>query len=177
MKLIVGLGNYGDKYNWTRHNIGFEIIDQYSKKYNIDLNENKFNGIYKKTKILNEDVILAKPHTFMNLSGEFIYKIINYYKIQVKDLLVIYDDISLNIGDIKIKQKGSSGGHNGIKNIINMLQTDEFSRIKIGIGKPNINLADYVLSKFNNEEKQKIISKFDDLNKIINMFIENKICR
>lgn len=152
MKLIVGLGNPGKEYENTRHNVGFMAIDKISKLYNIDLNRKKFKGVYGEGFINNEKVILLKPTTYMNLSGESVREVTNFYKIDNLDVIVLYDDISLELGRIRIREKGSAGGHNGIKNIILNLATEEFPRIKIGIGKPNVDLVKYVLGSFTEEE-------------------------
>lgn len=154
MFLIVGLGNPEEKYNNTRHNIGFEAVDYIADKYNIDINRKKFKGVYGEGFIGNEKVILMKPTTYMNLSGECIREVIDFYKLSNEDILVIYDDISLDVGRIRIRPKGSAGGHNGIKSIINHLGTDEFSRIKIGIGQPKGDLVNHVLGKFSKEENE-----------------------
>lgn len=154
MFLIVGLGNPEEKYNNTRHNIGFEAIDYIADKYNIDINRKKFKGVYGEGFIGNEKVILMKPTTYMNLSGECIREVIDFYKLTNEDILVIYDDISLDVGRIRIRAKGSAGGHNGIKSIINHLGTDEFSRIKIGVGQPKGDLVNHVLGKFSKEENE-----------------------
>ncbi|BFK80019.1 aminoacyl-tRNA hydrolase [Clostridium baratii] len=154
MFLIVGLGNPEEKYNNTRHNIGFEAVDYIADKYNIDINRKKFKGVYGEGFIGNEKVILMKPTTYMNLSGECIREVIDFYKLSNEDILVIYDDISLDVGRIRIRPKGSAGGHNGIKSIINHLGTDEFSRIKIGVGQPKGDLVNHVLGKFSQEENE-----------------------
>lgn len=154
MFLIVGLGNPEEKYNNTRHNIGFEAIDYIADKYNIDINRKKFKGVYGEGFIGNEKVILMKPTTYMNLSGECIREVIDFYKLTNEDILVIYDDISLDVGRIRIRPKGSAGGHNGIKSIISHLGTDEFSRIKIGVGQPKGDLVNHVLGKFSKEENE-----------------------
>lgn len=154
MFLIVGLGNPGSKYDNTRHNIGFEVIDNISNKYNIDINRQKFKGEYGEGFINNKKVILLKPATYMNLSGESIREVVNFYKISNENIIVIYDDISLDIGRLRIREKGSAGGHNGIKSIILNLSSDVFPRIKVGVGQPNVNLVDYVLGKFSKEEKE-----------------------
>lgn len=154
MFLIVGLGNPEEKYNNTRHNIGFEAVDYIADKYNIDINRKKFKGVYGEGFIGNEKVILMKPTTYMNLSGECIREVIDFYKLTSEDILVIYDDISLDVGRIRIRPKGSAGGHNGIKSIINHLGTDEFSRIKIGVGQPKGDLVNHVLGKFSKEENE-----------------------
>lgn len=154
MFLIVGLGNPGKEYAGTRHNIGFEAVDYIADKYNIDINRKKFKGVYGEGFIGNEKVILMKPTTYMNLSGECIREVIDFYKLSNEDILVIYDDISLDVGRIRIRPKGSAGGHNGIKSIINHLGTDEFSRIKIGVGQPKGDLVNHVLGKFSKEENE-----------------------
>ena len=154
MHLIVGLGNPGKEYENTRHNIGFNAIDVISKKYKIELNRIKFKGVYGETFIKGEKVILLKPSTFMNLSGESIRAVMDFYKINKEDVLVIYDDISLEVGRLRIRDKGSAGGHNGIKSIISHMGTEEFGRIKIGVGQPKGDLVNYVLGNFAKEEKQ-----------------------
>ena len=117
MKLIIGLGNPGNEYKNTRHNIGFEIIDKFAQKHNLSINKKKYNGVYEETFIYNQKVILLKPQAYMNLSGEVVKKFIDFYKIDIKEILIINDDLDLEIGKFKLKQKGSSGGHNGLKNI------------------------------------------------------------
>ena len=156
MKLIVGLGNPGLEYKNTRHNVGFYYIDLFANKYNATFKE-KYNGLYSKIKINNEDIILLKPLTYMNLSGESVIKFVNYYKINIEDILVIHDDLDIECGKYKLKRNGSSGGHNGIKSIINNLQSEEFKRLKIGISKNNlIDTKDYVLGNLNKEEMDKL---------------------
>ena len=154
MFLIVGLGNPGKEYQNTRHNIGFDAIDVIAKKYKIELNRIKFKGVYGETFIEGEKVILLKPSTYMNLSGESIRSVMDFYKIKEEDVLVIYDDISLEVGRLRIRDKGSAGGHNGIKSIISHMGTEEFGRIKIGVGQPKGNLVNYVLGNFAKEERQ-----------------------
>ena len=163
MKLIVGLGNPGNEYNNTRHNIGFYYLDLFAKKYNLTFKE-KFNGLYSKTIINNEDVILLKPLTYMNLSGECVIKFVNYFKIGSNDILVIHDDLDIEIGLIKLKQNGSSGGHNGIKNIILNLETENFKRLKIGISKNNLyDTKDYVLGNISKEDKNTLDNLYKEL--------------
>lgn len=152
MFLIVGLGNPGKEYEKTRHNIGFETIDYIADKYSIDINRTKFNGNYGEGFISGKKVILLKPQTYMNLSGNSIIQFINFYKLQEDEVIIIYDDISLNIGKIRIREKGSAGGHNGIKSIIQNFGTDVFPRFKIGVGAPEYNLISHVLGKFPNDE-------------------------
>lgn len=154
MFLIVGLGNPGVEYAATRHNIGFDMITYLSDKYNIPVNSREGKALVGKGILAGEKVMLAQPQTYMNLSGESVRALMDYYKIDIEDLLVIYDDISLDVGQLRIRKKGSAGGHNGIKNVILHLGHDTFQRIKIGVGeKPKgYDLADYVLGHFSGEE-------------------------
>lgn len=169
MKLIVGLGNPGKEYENTRHNIGFMVIDNYLKNEKF---KTKFNGMYLKKVINNEEVIFLKPLSYMNLSGEVVKKYVNYFKINLSDLLIISDDLDMPCFKIKLKYKGSSGGHNGLKNIIQNINIEEFKRLKIGISNNlNIDTKSYVLSKFNQEELEKLHKKFEITNNIINDFI------
>ncbi|MGL4762764.1 MAG: aminoacyl-tRNA hydrolase [Sarcina sp.] len=152
MFLIVGLGNPGKEYDRTRHNIGFEIIDYIASKYSIDINRTKFKGNYGEGRIDGKKVILLKPQTFMNLSGDSIIQFINFYKLEIDEVAIIYDDISLNIGKLRIREKGSAGGHNGIKSIIQNFGGDVFPRFKVGVGAPEHNLVSHVLGKFPEED-------------------------
>lgn len=159
MKLIVGLGNPGLEYKNTRHNIGFIIIDDFARSYGIESWKNKFNGDYQDVVINNEKVILLKPLSYMNLSGEVVKKFVDFFKIDINDILIINDDLDLKIGSFKLKPSGSSGGHNGLKNIELHLGTKNYKRLKIGISNnKNIDTKDYVLGKFSNEEME-ILSK------------------
>lgn len=156
MYVIVGLGNPSKEYDNTRHNIGFAAIDALADKYGIGVNEAKHKALLGKGVIDGTKVILVKPLTYMNLSGEAVRAVVDYYKIDEEaELIVIYDDISLDVGQLRIRKKGSAGGHNGIKNIIQHLGHDTFQRIKIGVGeKPKgYDLADYVLGHFSKEEQ------------------------
>ena len=156
MYVIAGLGNPGREYEGTRHNVGFMTLDALADKYNIDVREKAFKGLIGKGMIEGNKVILVKPQTYMNLSGESVRELGNYYKVDPEsELIVVYDDISLAPGQIRIRKKGSAGGHNGIKNIIANLGTDHFMRVKVGVGeKPkNWDLADYVLSPFTKDER------------------------
>ena len=155
MYLIAGLGNPTKEYDKTRHNVGFSVIDVLADKYRIDVSEKKHKGLCGRGAIEGQKVILVKPQTFMNLSGECIREVADYYKIEMEDIIIIYDDISLEPGQLRIRLKGSAGGHNGIKNIIAHLGTQEFPRIKVGVGAkpPRMDLADYVLSRFSKEEQ------------------------
>ncbi|MBD5422946.1 MAG: aminoacyl-tRNA hydrolase [Mycoplasma sp.] len=157
MKLIVGLGNPGLEYERTRHNVGFLVIDEIAKKLNVKLSKERFDSMF----YINEDFILMKPNTFMNLSGEAVKKAMDFFKILSKDILIIHDDLDIKIGQAKIKISNSSGGHNGVKNIIEKINTAEFYRLKIGIGRPEKNetsISSYVLGDFTNEQYD-IISK------------------
>ena len=157
MYLIAGLGNPGTKYEGTRHNIGWQVIDELAEKYNIRVLESKFKGLVGKGMIGSDKVLLLKPLTYMNLSGESIAEAVRFYKIdETTELIVIADDISLDVGQIRIRKKGSAGGHNGLKNIIAQLGHENFARIKMGVGeKPaGYDLADYVLGHFSKEEKK-----------------------
>ena len=159
MKLIVGLGNPGREYKNTRHNIGFMVLDEYLGK--VDWKHKTETDFYQ-TEIFNESVIFLKPLTYMNLSGLAVKKIVNFYKINVNDILIIQDDLDLEVGKYKIKRNSSAGGHNGIKSIITELNTDSFARLKIGIGKSiNIPTDKYVLSKFSDEDLNKVKEQAD----------------
>ena len=159
MFIIVGLGNPTPEYEGTRHNVGFEVIDALARKYNIDVDTKKHRAYIGKGMIEGQKVILAKPQTYMNLSGESVRSLLDYYKVdEEQELLVIYDDISLGVGQIRIRAKGSAGGHNGIKNIIAHLGGQGFPRIKVGVGEkpPKWDLADYVLGHFSKEEQEQM---------------------
>ena len=151
MYVVVGLGNPGGEYNMTRHNIGFEVIDYMAGQYNVKVNKIKFKGIYGECNIAGEKVILLKPQTYMNLSGNSVREICEYYKVLPENVIVICDDIALEAGKIRIRAKGGAGGHNGLKSIIYSLESEEFIRIRMGVGAPKTDewdLADFVLGKF-----------------------------
>lgn len=159
MKIIAGLGNPTKEYEGTRHNIGFSVIDKLADKYNISMNEKKHKAICGKGMIEGEKVILLKPQTYMNLSGESVVDAVNFYKVDPEeDVIIIYDDIDLDVGKLRIRAKGSAGGHNGMKNIIAHLGTQVFPRIRVGVGaRPkDWDLADYVLGRFPKEELPEI---------------------
>ena len=165
MKLIIGLGNPGKQYAQTRHNVGFDTIDILADKYNISVDTKKHKALCGKGMIEGQKVVLAKPQTFMNLSGESVRELVDFYKIDPEEeLIVIYDDISLEPGQLRIRPKGSAGGHNGIKNIIAHLGTQVFKRVKVGVGeKPSrMDLADYVLGHFSKEDQAKMDEAFKD---------------
>ena len=166
MKLIVGLGNPGREYENTRHNIGFLVVDRYicEKKLNIYNWQSKFKAIYMQCDINGEKVIFLKPQTYMNLSGEAVRAFVNFFKIDISDILVISDDLDLLVGNFKLKANGSSGGHNGLKNIAECLGSNNFKRLKIGISKDNaIDIKDYVLGKISTKD----MSIYDNLFKFL----------
>lgn len=164
MYLIAGLGNPTKEYDKTRHNVGFSVIDVLADKYGIDVSERKHRAYCGKGVIEGQKVLLVKPQTFMNLSGESLRAAVDYYKIAPEEIIVIYDDISLEPGQLRIRLKGSAGGHNGIKNIIAQLGTQEFPRIKVGVGAkpPRMDLADYVLSRFSRGEQAQMDDAFKE---------------
>lgn len=164
MFVIAGLGNPTRQYAKTRHNVGFEVVDLLSDKYHIKLKEKKHRALCGTGIIEGQKVLLAKPQTFMNLSGESIAAILGFYKLSPEtDLLVIYDDVSLAPGKLRIRMKGSAGGHNGIKSIISHLGTQEFQRIKVGVGEkpPGWDLADYVLGRFPKEDRKLVKEAYE----------------
>ncbi len=175
MKAIVGLGNPGDKYAPTRHNIGFEVINFIALKYNVNFKSSLKSHIGV-AHIDGEKILLVKPQTYMNLSGESLLEIVNYYEIELKDVLIVYDDIDISLGKVRIRQKGSAGTHNGMRSIIELLKSQDMPRIRMGIGKKdNIPLADYVLQRFPPDEipaVREMVSKAGDA---ITCFIEDGI--
>ncbi len=171
MKLVVGLGNPGRKYKKTKHNIGFMCLDYYAEKNNVKFKtDNKFKG--ESLKI--GDLILLKPHTFMNLSGQSIRATSDYYNVAIEDILIVYDDLALPLAKIRLREKGSSGGHNGIKSLVQHLGTEDFKRIRIGIdSNPLIDPKDYVLGKFSKKELKEINLKIETTKLIIDDFKSN----
>ena len=155
MYIIVGLGNPGDKYEKTRHNVGFNVIDLLAKEYSIDVSKLKHKALIGEGRVGTEKVILVKPMTYMNLSGESVVDICNYYNVDLENVIVIYDDIDLDVGKIRIRKKGSGGTHNGMRSIIKCLGSNEFPRVRVGISKPKNgqDLADFVLSRFAKEDE------------------------
>ena len=158
MYLIVGLGNPEEEYSGTRHNMGFDTINKICEKHNIKAVKNKFNGLYEKCIIEGKEVILLKPQTYMNLSGVCVREFANFYKITASNILIIYDDMDIDVGKIKIRKKGNPGSHNGMKSIVENLGTIEFPRIRIGIGKPmeNEDKIKYVIGKLSNKTKEEL---------------------
>lgn len=170
MKLIVGLGNPGKEYEKTRHNMGFMFIDEYAKQKGVEITKKKFNGLYIDFINNGEKTILLKPQTYMNLSGEAVRAFVDFFKIDVKDILIISDDLDMPIGKYKLRPTGSSGGHNGLKNIELHLGTQDYKRLKIGIShNKEVDTKDYVLGAIS-KENQKVI---DDLKKIVNNIIDD----
>ena len=170
MKLIVGLGNPGKKYEKTRHNMGFMAVDFYAAKKDLSF-KSKFNGLYSELTIKGEKVIILKPQTFMNLSGECVSSFVNYFNIDINDILVIYDDRDFEVGSYKLKFGGSSAGHNGMQNIIDHLKTQNIKRLRLGISKNDIPLIDYVLQKLSEEDQKTINNMKDNICNIIDDFI------
>ncbi len=178
MFIIAGLGNPDRQYEGTRHNAGFDVIDRIAEKYNIAVDTKKHRACIGKGIIGGQKVLLAKPQTYMNLSGESIRSLVDYYKIdEENELLVVYDDISLDVGQLRIRAKGSAGGHNGIKNIIAHLGTQVFPRIKVGVGeKPKgYDLADYVLGHFSKAERERMEEGYDNAVRAAEMIVSGQL--
>lgn len=172
MKLIAGLGNPGKKYDRTKHNTGFMTMDYYLKQNNLTLDKNKFDGLWTKQKINEQDVVLLEPQTYMNDSGKSVSQVANFFKIAPVDVLIIQDDMDMPIGKIRVKANGKSGGHNGIKSIIRDLGTDKFNRLKIGIRHPQkTTVVSWVLTPFNDEQQKLMDHAFATSSNIINDFI------
>lgn len=175
MKAIIGLGNPGRDYKWTRHNVGFEVINKLAYDYNIDMNKEKYKALTGEGRIGMEKVILIEPLTYMNLSGESVREFVNFYKLQPKDIIVVCDDINLPVGSIRIRAKGSDGGQKGLRNIIYQLGYDNFTRVRVGVGEkpPQWDLARYVLSKFTEEENTDIIKGITDAGDAVAMIVKD----
>lgn len=177
MYIIVGLGNPGKKYEHTRHNAGFEVIDILADRMGINVEESKHKGLLGRGMLEGQKVVLVKPQTFMNLSGECVREVADFYKAAEDEIIVIYDDISLDPGQLRIRAKGSAGGHNGIKNIIAQLGTQVFPRVKVGVGeKPRMmDLADYVLSRFSKEDQGKMDDAFKEAADAVAMMVSQGV--
>ena len=178
MFIIVGLGNPTKEYEGTRHNVGFDVIDTLAEKYHISVTDRQCRAFCGKGIIAGQKVMLVKPQTYMNLSGESVRGLVDYYKIDVEtELLVIFDDLSLDVGQLRIRKKGSAGGHNGIKNIIAHLGTDAFQRMKVGVGeKPKeYDLVDHVLGHFSKAEREEIDTYCRQAGDAIEMILQDEI--
>lgn len=158
MYLIVGLGNPESDYANTRHNMGFKVINELAKEYEIDVGRKKFNSEYESAVIEGEKVVLVKPQTFMNASGEAVIEFVNFYKIELNKVIIIYDDIDIEPGKIRIRKSGSPGSHNGMKSVVHFLNDENFPRIRVGIGKPDedTNMIEYVIGAIPEEEKNSL---------------------
>ena len=176
--MVVGLGNPDRKYTLTRHNSGFLCVDMLSQKLNFRVDKLKFKSLIADTTINGHRCIVMKPQTYMNNSGEAVRECANFYKIKPENIIVIYDDISLDVGKLRIRRKGTDGGHNGIKSIIYHLNSDQFPRIKVGCGKkphPDYNLADWVLSEFKKDEQKVLEPALENACKAIELLLDNQI--
>ncbi|MEG3029571.1 MAG: aminoacyl-tRNA hydrolase [Oscillospiraceae bacterium] len=175
--LVVGLGNPGGKYEGSRHNIGFETIDFIAQKTGTKIIKAKFSGLYGVWQYKDRKILLLKPQTFMNLSGQSVGEAARFYKIKPENTLIIYDDVSLDVGKVRIRTKGSAGGHNGIKSIIENIG-EEFPRIKIGVGQkphPDYDLADWVLGKFSQGDKKLLQERFEDVYSAAELLIDSQV--
>lgn len=174
MKLIVGLGNYGYQYSGTRHNMGFEVVDELANDLDLSLDKHDFQGQYAKANINGETVILLEPLTYMNLSGTSVVPLMRYYKISIEDLIVICDDMAIKPGEFRIRVKGSSGGQKGLQNIIDLLGTSDFKRIRIGTGEPKskAETVDYVLGKPSADDRELINKAQDEVIIFLNYVIK-----
>lgn len=175
--IIVGLGNPGEQYENTRHNVGYRVVEKVAEKLNIAINKEKFSGMYGEGSYNGKKVMLLKPTTYMNLSGESVCEIVDFYKLPLSELLVVYDDIDIDLGNIRIRPEGSSGTHNGMRNIADMLGSHDFARVRVGTGKPTegLDLAEYVLGKFNDNEKDIIKKSIDDAAEAVLEILDNGI--
>ena len=175
MIVVVGLGNIGSEYNNTYHNMGFSVLNRFAEKNGFVFNKNKFSGSVAEGMYKGEKVVLIKPSTYMNLSGTSVKKAVSMYKLDLTQLLVVYDDIDLPVGAIRVRKSGSAGTHNGMRNIVLELGSNEFPRLRVGIGRDErMNLADYVLSHVSSENKEKLDPAFDTAVNVIEQFINLK---
>jgi PTH1 family peptidyl-tRNA hydrolase len=176
VKIIAGLGNPGMEYVGTRHNVGFDAIDRLAEEYNISMNQEKFKGVYGTGIINGEKVLVVKPMTYMNNSGECIGELVRFYKLESSDVIVISDDINLNVGGLRIRDKGSAGGHNGLKSIIYHLHSEDFLRVRVGVGmkKQGQDLAKHVLSKVSKEDEELMSDAIDNAAKAAAMLVTDE---
>ena len=173
MKLIVGLGNPGKEYENTRHNMGFMAIDMFAKNHQVTFNKSKFGGIYGEFRYKNEKIILLKPQKYINLSGEVIRDYLKFFKIPMDQLLVISDDLDLDLGRIRLRYQGGSGGHNGLKNIELHLKTKKYKRIRIGISNnKEVDTKDYVLGRLNAETLKQLENTFETVSHILDDYLD-----
>ena len=179
VNIIAGLGNPGIEYVNTRHNVGFDAIDYLAEEYGISMNQEKFKGVYGTGVIGGEKVLLVKPMTYMNNSGECIGEIARFYKLEPKDIIVISDDINLNVGGLRIRDKGSAGGHNGLKSIIYHLHSEEFIRVRVGVGmkKQGQDLAKHVLSKVSKEDEEVMATSVENAAKAAAMLVTDSVTK
>ena len=177
LSVIIGLGNPGPRYENTRHNVGFDTIDRLSKKHNIAITKIKHKAIIGDGNIEGRRVLLVKPQTFMNLSGESVREIVEWYKVPVKNIIIIYDDIDLPVGKIRIRPKGSAGTHNGMRSVIYQIQSEDFPRIRIGVNKPpqGWDLADFVLSKFSADERKDVEDAIENAADAVEVILKSGI--
>ena len=177
MYVVVGLGNPGKQYEKTRHNVGFDVIDILSKEYDINVSKIKHKALIGEGRVGNEKVLLVKPQTYMNLSGETLIDIYNYYKVDMENIIVIYDDIDLDVGKIRIRKKGSGGTHNGMRSIIKCLGANDFPRVRVGVSKPRPgqDLADFVLSRFRKEESDDVELGLEKAAKAVDTMIRDNV--
>lgn len=171
MKLIVGLGNPGKEYESTRHNCGFRVIDSFADAIDVEFNRNDFDGTYAKFKVEDDDVILFKPLTYMNLSGTAVQQIVHYLRIKLEDIVVVYDDLAIKPGEIRMRMNGSSGGQKGMQNIIDCLSSQDIKRIRIGIGEPQFDTIDYVLGKPDKIDGPKIDAAIERAVKALKLYL------
>ena len=174
MKMIVGLGNPGSKYKETKHNIGFITLDEFAVQHNMAFNKTKFEAVYAEGFIGTEKILLVKPQTFMNDSGRAVRPLMDYYSIPIEDLVVVYDDMDMPVGKIRLRQKGGAGGHNGIKSLIQHLGTQDFNRIRIGVGRPqhNMTVIQHVLSPFSKDDHAEMLHSVKESVDAIDHFIK-----
>lgn len=177
MYLIVGLGNPENEYAHTRHNMGFDTINQIAKNNNIQITKNKFKGLCESTIIQNQKVILLKPQTYMNLSGESVKEVAEFYNLKPEEIIVIYDDIDIEKGHIKIRKKGGAGSHNGMKSVVEELQSTDFARIRVGIGQPELksDMINYVIGKVSQEEQEILQQGVEKAAKAVEEILKNGI--
>jgi len=177
MYLIVGLGNPENEYAHTRHNMGFDTINQIAKNNNIQITKNKFKGLCESTIIQNQKVILLKPQTYMNLSGESVKEVAEFYNLKPEEIIVIYDDIDIEKGHIKIRKKGGAGSHNGMKSVVEVLQSTDFARIRVGIGQPEFksDMINYVIGKVSQEEQEILQQGVEKAAKAVEEILKNGI--